>query len=45
MGCRITKEEDDNQNKSSDINTVPTTMSEVVDYKSRLEWKLCYVSF
>lgn len=53
MGCQITKNEHDSKESPSD--TMATTANETmayskdskktdIDYKSRLEWKMCLVS-
>lgn len=48
MGCKISKDGNDKENivdcqvKADERSEA--TMSEKVDYKSRLEWKMCIVS-
>lgn len=51
MGCQLSKQEDDTTREMENTNTVITMASEAtahkhtdVNYKSRLEWKMCVVS-
>lgn len=54
MGCKISKNENDIKSKADDHDNIDdiqqpdtsttATMTEHVDYKSRLEWKMCLVS-
>lgn len=46
MGCLVSKKQDDMGNAVAVANgaTAPNTASADVNYKSRLEWKMCVVS-
>lgn len=46
MGCQISKNEDDTREKAAMESTVATASNPSntdVNYKSRLEWKICIV--
>lgn len=50
MGCQVTKEEDEKandqqSNNESTTETMTNRAKAAAEYKSRLEWKLCVVSF
>lgn len=44
MGCKISKNENDIEISDNVQPEILATMNEKVDYKSRLEWKMCLVS-
>lgn len=50
MGCQLAKENDRIENdkhtntKKSTVQTMASESTNAVDYKSRLEWKICVVS-
>lgn len=50
MGCQVTKEEDEKandqqSNNESTTETMTNRAKAAAELKSRLEWKLCVVSF